>query len=207
MPGKQSPYFLQEIFEDLYLHFRNSDNSVETCKVRAGWVVALKSGYKYDICAVHNFEDVQAPLFFSKDAYVSPGEYRFYDITGSLSTPSGRLFSLYTGFELGNFYETLKWENYLNAMEDYEYLWLVNRSIQYLRVNSTNFTSSDLDQFEVQLHDILTSVVGYREEYCQHPSTLYNARLNLAAMLDDFSAYMDIVSIAEEKWCPPQVII
>ncbi|MFX0098199.1 MAG: glycoside hydrolase domain-containing protein [Candidatus Hodarchaeota archaeon] len=109
--------------------------------------------------------------------------------------------------EFGNFYETLKWENYLDAMEDYEFLWLVNRSIQYLRVNSTNFTSSELDQFEVQLHDILTSVVGYREEYCQHPSTLYNARLDLAAMLDEFSAYMDIVSVAEEKWSPPPVII
>ncbi|MHA1679534.1 MAG: glycoside hydrolase domain-containing protein [Promethearchaeota archaeon] len=105
--------------------------------------------------------------------------------------------------DAGNFYEGLRWENYLDAQEDFEYLWLVNRSLAYLQANSTNYTSNELDDLQNQYTSLLSSVVGEKEVYCQHPAELYAARIELARMLDEFSKYMDIIAIAEEKWSPP----
>lgn len=104
-PGKQSGFFRHVPYEDLFLYIRNSDNTLEYFKMRAGWVVTMKSGYNYSLSAVCNVEDLRAPLYFSDNAWVPDGNYTFYGISGSFSTPGGRLFSVGTNLIAGNFYD------------------------------------------------------------------------------------------------------
>ncbi|MBN1294708.1 MAG: carbohydrate binding family 9 domain-containing protein [Candidatus Latescibacteria bacterium] len=104
-PGKQSGFLLHIPYEDFFLYIRNSDNTLEYFKMRAGWVVTMKSGYNYSLNAVSNVEDLREPLSFSENAWVPKGSYTFYSINCDFSTPGGRLLRLDTSINAGNFYD------------------------------------------------------------------------------------------------------
>ncbi|MHA1716812.1 MAG: glycoside hydrolase domain-containing protein [Promethearchaeota archaeon] len=101
-----------------------------------------------------------------------------------------------------NPYDSIRWENYLDAQEDYEYLWMLNRSINYLRENSSVIDSQMLDVLSARLNELLDSVVGERERHCDRASTLIMARLELGTMLEEVARYFDFTTVMEEKWLP-----
>ncbi len=94
-----------DVYEDLWLHIRNEDNSTQTCLVRAGWHGSTKSGYGAGFSLMRNTDNVRSPLAFSGSADVPPGTYDYWGCYGRFSTPSGRLFSLSSRFEGGQFYD------------------------------------------------------------------------------------------------------
>ncbi|MBN2153516.1 MAG: DUF4091 domain-containing protein [Candidatus Lokiarchaeota archaeon] len=99
-------------------------------------------------------------------------------------------------------YDSPRWENYLDAQEDYEYLWLANRSIAWLRANSTAYSPAQLDAFEATLRAAVSSVASDREVHAQHPAAIHGARATVAAMLEEFASSVDLLSLGEAQWWP-----
>ena len=104
-PGPDSRWFSQLVYEDLWLHRRNDDNSLKSCLIRSGWGGTTKSGYSGHVSLTWNKENLRDPLTFSEDAEVPPGEYEFYGFFSIFSTPSGRLLGLSTFLSGGQFYD------------------------------------------------------------------------------------------------------
>ncbi|MEX2729018.1 MAG: glycoside hydrolase domain-containing protein [Candidatus Sigynarchaeum springense] len=102
----------------------------------------------------------------------------------------------------GTVYDSPRWENYLDAQEDYEYLWLANRSIAWLRANSSVYSNAQLDAFQAMLDSAVSSVASDREIHAQHPAAIYQARATIAAMLEQFASNVDLLALGEAKWRP-----
>ena len=103
--SRKSLWYQHEWYEDLWLHIRNEDYSVKSCLARTGWHGSTKSGYNGAISLTYNYEDVEEKLSFSEDADVPMGTYEFYGVMGNFSTPSGRLFTVISSFNAGEFYD------------------------------------------------------------------------------------------------------
>jgi hypothetical protein len=99
-------------------------------------------------------------------------------------------------------YDSPRWENYLDAQEDYEYLWLANRSIAWLRANSSVYSASQLDTFQAAINSAVSSVANDRDVHAQHPAAIFQARASIAAMLEQFSSNVDLLSLGEAQWWP-----
>lgn len=104
--------------------------------------------------------------------------------------------------DAGNPRDSPRWENYLDAQEDFEYLWLASRALGWLRANSSAFTAAELDQLDARARNALTSVVGERESYTQDPRVLHRARHELGQLLHGLSVHADIAALSEEPWSP-----
>ena len=100
-----SPFLQQQVFEDVWLHVRNSDNVAKTCLIRGGWFASTKSGFGGNFLFGFNHENVDDALDFSSDASVPSGKYEFFDCSASFSTPGGRLLRLNTSLNAGSFYD------------------------------------------------------------------------------------------------------
>lgn len=96
----------------------------------------------------------------------------------------------------GKLYDSMRWEEYLNAMEDYEYLWLLDAALDELSGNRRK-------KLKDELKEIVDSIVGEKWRYCDHPSTLYNGRDRIGEILHDISDDVNLTAIGEAKWVPP----
>jgi len=103
--SQASRFFQYRVYEDVWLHLRNADNSLESRVTHLGWLISTKSGYSTHIALTHNLEDVREHLSFSNEASVPPGDYAFCDVEGTLATPAGRLWSAEMKYYLGGFYD------------------------------------------------------------------------------------------------------
>jgi len=103
--SEKSLFNQQRFYEDVWLQIRNTDNSMKSCVTHAGWIFLTKSGYSGHFWCAHNLEDLRESLVLSGDTDVPAGEYEFYDIMGTVSTPGGRLFSVKTTLNAGEFYD------------------------------------------------------------------------------------------------------
>ncbi|TFF95634.1 MAG: DUF4091 domain-containing protein [Promethearchaeota archaeon] len=103
----------------------------------------------------------------------------------------------------GQLYDSLRWENYLDAQEDFEVLWLMDAAIQYLEENEGIVSRDKVKSLKETMNDILQSVVGERWKYCDHPLTVYMARDQIGEILDDLSGDVNLTAIGESKWTPP----
>nr|MDO8115077.1 DUF4091 domain-containing protein [Candidatus Sigynarchaeota archaeon] len=97
--------------------------------------------------------------------------------------------------------DSMRWENYLDGQEDYEYVWLLNATINDLE------TRGILDGVQaaakrIELDSIVNSITLDRWHYCDHPATLYNGREAIGSMLHAFSAFTNITAIGEADWNP-----
>ncbi|NMC06891.1 MAG: DUF4091 domain-containing protein [Candidatus Lokiarchaeota archaeon] len=104
--------------------------------------------------------------------------------------------------DAGTPYDSPRWENYRDAQEDYEYLWLANRSISWLWANSTTYTSTQLDEFQAAIQDAVTAVSRAREVHAQHPAAIHQARASIARMLEQFASSVDLLALGEAQWWP-----
>ncbi|MHA1281648.1 MAG: glycoside hydrolase domain-containing protein [Promethearchaeota archaeon] len=100
----------------------------------------------------------------------------------------------------GNYYDSLRWENYLMAQQDFEYLWLLKATIDYLKDNPEIISEKDIENYENELENIINTVVGEKWVYCDHPSIVYNAREQIGNMLDNLSEKVNLTNIGEKKW-------
>ncbi|MHA1291840.1 MAG: glycoside hydrolase domain-containing protein, partial [Promethearchaeota archaeon] len=100
-------------------------------------------------------------------------------------------------------YDSLRWENYLDAQEDYEYLWLLNATLYYLQKNPDIISEKKLKNLKSAFNEIVNSIVGEKWNYCDHPSTLYNGRERIGNILDDLSNDVNLTTIGENLWLPP----
>jgi hypothetical protein len=103
----------------------------------------------------------------------------------------------------GQLYDSIRWEMFLEGQEDYEYLWLLNATLKYLEENPGLIPQNQIDAYRTELDTIVTSIVGERWVYCDHPSTLYYGRDRIGAILHELSSMIDTTSIGETIWFPP----
>ncbi|MHA1293787.1 MAG: glycoside hydrolase domain-containing protein [Promethearchaeota archaeon] len=103
----------------------------------------------------------------------------------------------------GNVYDSLRWENFLDGQEDYEYLWLLNASLWDLHDKPELISGKKLRSLRAEFDEIVNSIVGEKWEYCNHPSTLYNGRESIGTLLNELSSLINITSIGEAQWYAP----
>lgn len=105
-PGSDSP-FQREMFFHLqgFAAFRNKDMSLESSEwffyPSAWW----KTGENLSLVFYHNYEDLDAPLGFSKDVVVPAGIYNFGRAVVSYSSSQGKPFSFFTSVSYGSFFD------------------------------------------------------------------------------------------------------
>jgi hypothetical protein len=97
-------------------------------------------------------------------------------------------------------FDSPRWENYLEAQEDYEYLWLLNASLNYLEVHPSSLSESEIDSIRGTLTRIVNSLVGEKTNYTNNPQDVYEARQKIGNELNFISNYLNISSIAETQW-------
>jgi len=103
----------------------------------------------------------------------------------------------------GVLYDTLRWENYLDGQEDYEYIWLLDEYISYLKNNPGIIAEAKLNLWRSELDSIVNSVVGEKWQYCDHPSTIYEGRERIGAILHEIGNTVNMTAIGEAPWAPP----
>jgi len=102
----------------------------------------------------------------------------------------------------GNLYDSLRWENYLDGQEDYEYLWLLNATLEHLTNNPGLIDAIELTNLKAEFQCIVNNIVGERYIYCDHPSTLYNGRNRVGVILNDLNSVVNTTTIGEAQWLP-----
>jgi len=103
----------------------------------------------------------------------------------------------------GKLYDSLRWENYLDGNEDYEYLWLIDAVLDFLKEHPGRISDSKRKKFRDEYKEIVNSIVGEKWEYCDHPSIMYSGRDRIGCMLHELSSYTNITAIGEALWLPP----
>lgn len=139
-----------------------------------------------------------------------------YNIHGFLFWSStayyhGRYGLAYNGYGDGWFiyewnatlYDSIRWENFLEGQEDFEYLWLLNATLQYLEEHPGIITPAMLAAYRHEFDAIVASVVGERWIYCDHVATLYAGRDRIGAILNELGGLLDLQAIGEVLWLPP----
>ena len=123
----------------------------------------------------------------------------------------GKLGMAYNGYGDGWFiwerdgilYDTLRWENYLDGQEDYEYIWLLDQYISYLKNNPGIIAESKLNLWRADLTSIVNSIVGEKWQYCDHPSSIYEGRKRIGTILHEIGNTINLTAIGEAPWAPP----
>ncbi|NVM27711.1 MAG: DUF4091 domain-containing protein [Candidatus Helarchaeota archaeon] len=103
----------------------------------------------------------------------------------------------------GILYDSIRWENFLEGQEDYEYLWLLNATLQYLTENPGVIPANELSSYKAEFDTIVNSVVGEKWVYCDHVSTLYSGRDRIGAILNDLGSVVNLTALGEAQWFPP----
>lgn len=99
--------------------------------------------------------------------------------------------------------DSTRWESYLDGLEDYEYIWLLNATFNYLEENSGILSTQKIDSYRFELTNIVSSITGEKWTYCDHPSVIYNARIRLGNILNDLGKIVNLETIGEAPWVPP----
>lgn len=91
--------------------------------------------------------------------------------------------------------DTIRWENWRDAAEDYEYIWLMNATIQAM--------GGDPDSQNL-LNSLVNSIVGDTYTYCNNPNIIRNARSQIGQWLSDVNSegIYDVMAIGEAEWIP-----
>jgi len=105
--------------------------------------------------------------------------------------------------EDGNCYDSLRWENLLDAQEDYEYIWLLDAALEHLNLNPGIIPVSQVRLYREELDSIVNSIVGEGWEYAHHPSAIYNGRDRIGTILDELGGIVNLTQIGEAQWLPP----
>lgn len=97
----------------------------------------------------------------------------------------------------GNQYESIRWENVLEAHEDYEYCWILNATLNNLEENSI-LTGADISAYRSEFYTWTHAIAGERWIYTDNVNDIYEARTWIGETLDELSQYTNLTSIAEQ---------
>jgi hypothetical protein len=100
-------------------------------------------------------------------------------------------------------YDSIRWENFLEGQEDYEYLWLLNATLQYLEGHPGIVSPAALTGYRNELNAIVASIVGERWVYCDHVGSLDAGRNRIGAILNELGGLVNLVDLGEAAWFPP----
>jgi len=91
--------------------------------------------------------------------------------------------------------DTIRWENWRDANEDYEYLWLLNASISAIGGDES------LNNF---LNSLVESVTQDRYNYCNSWKNVINARNSIGEKISEIAStgLVNITAIGEAEWVP-----
>ncbi len=103
----------------------------------------------------------------------------------------------------GTLHDSIRWENFLEGQEDYEYLWLLNATLQYLEDHPGLISTAELASYRAEFNNIIDGVVGERWIYCDHVASLYSGRDRIGTILDTLGGLVNLTSISEAIWLPP----
>ncbi len=103
----------------------------------------------------------------------------------------------------GQIYDSIRWEQYLEGQEDYEYLWLLNATLQYLEDNPGLINASELANYRAELNAIVNAIVGERWIYCDHVDVLCSGRDRIGSILNDLGGVVNLTALGEAQWLPP----
>lgn len=105
IPSGKSFLRLHHLFMDGFVIQRNSDESTESAEFGPGWTFETKSGYGGTIQSKVYVENLADTFELTDDVDVPPGEYTFYGVEGFFQTPWGKIFSVFTDFQVGQFFD------------------------------------------------------------------------------------------------------
>lgn len=98
-------------------------------------------------------------------------------------------------------YDSIRWENFLDGQEDYEYLWLLNASITEAEQNGT-ITSAKAEEMKGKLQNAIDKVTLDYWDYTDVVDPIYIGRADIAEMLEYLAPRIDLETIGERMWIP-----
>ena len=93
----------------------------------------------------------------------------------------------------GRVYDSIRWENYRDAIEDYEYLWLLNASLTLLSNSEQNLAA---------LNTKVSAVTQDRFYYCESGDIIIQNRNLIGDQLSTLqnSGDIDLLALGETEW-------
>ncbi|MHA1822037.1 MAG: glycoside hydrolase domain-containing protein [Promethearchaeota archaeon] len=95
----------------------------------------------------------------------------------------------------GNVDDTIRWENYRDANEDYEYIWLMHALI-----NATGNNNTELEY----LNNLVKGISKDRYNYCSSYKEVLSARNKIGTWISEKISVtnVNLISIGEAEWTP-----
>jgi hypothetical protein len=97
-----------------------------------------------------------------------------------------------------NYYESIRWENLLEGIEDYEYFWILNATLKFIEANKI-LPSNITAKYRVQLNAFVLEVAGRGWEFTHNVDELYDTRFFIGNLLHELSQYVNLTAISEQK--------
>jgi hypothetical protein len=95
--------------------------------------------------------------------------------------------------------ESIRWENFLDGQEDYEYLWLLNASINKALENG-KISNNEANTMRQEMYSIISSVTLDYWDYSENADSIQNARIKIANMIEDMAELVNLEYIGELPW-------
>jgi hypothetical protein len=102
---ESSPLFYQRLFSESSLILSNADGEPESTSFGIGYEFETKSGFRGRILPRCFYEYIVDIFSLSEDAEIPAGVYKFFNIKGDFSTPSGRPQSFRVILTFGTFFD------------------------------------------------------------------------------------------------------
>jgi hypothetical protein len=95
-------------------------------------------------------------------------------------------------------YDSIRWENVLQGIQDYEYCWILNSTLNY--VDHHNLLPQNLIlQYRYEFSELVGKITGESWTYTNHVGDLYYGHQRIGEFLNELSKVVDISKIAEQK--------
>lgn len=104
-PAEKSLIFRHQAFISGLLFLRNTDGSTESAAIGPTYKFETKSGYGCSISPKFFYENVTESFEFSDEAEMPAGQYTFYGLNGTFTTPDQKLFCTEVTIYGGTFYD------------------------------------------------------------------------------------------------------
>jgi hypothetical protein len=99
-------------------------------------------------------------------------------------------------YENNQIYESIRWELVLEGIEDYEYFWVFNQTLNVLEQTGA-FNVAEIAAYRNELQQRINTVIGEKWYYTDHVNDIYSGREWVGNQLNSLSNYVNVTEIAE----------
>lgn len=103
--SESSPLFKHSLRVGGFVYKGNKTFETETVRIDPTWVFETKKGFSGSIGYEYQYENVPDSFDISDDVNIPAGIYDFHGLTGRLSTPANKLFSVKAETYFGSYYD------------------------------------------------------------------------------------------------------